>query len=583
MISNPGKAQHGLSRRTGAVLIAFTMATSGLLAIAAPASAVPALTVPMGTLTSFSALAHTTITDTGSTSTFVDGVGVSPGIAITTISDDQVQSGGIHRNDAIAQQAQADLVIAYQYAEGQAGAAIAAQLGGETLHPGVHTAGATALGLTGTLILDGDGSKNSVFIIQTAGAFTAAANAQVVLTDGAQECNVFFQVEGAVTLGATADFRGNILGKGAITVGAGALFHGRAMTTLGDMTLSDNDFFEPTCARDAEVTVGAVSGSTSEAATTSTFTVVLASQPTATVTIAVTSSDTTEGTVSPGLLTFTTTDWNTAQTVTVTGVDDPADDGDITYTIALAPAAGGDYTGIDPTDVSVTNTDNDTTPGGGVSGDVAPAATGLVDTSTTCPNSLASSGFGDLAGFDDTTTHAIDCIFAYGVSNGTTGVTFTPSGTVPRWQMALFLIRQLRAHGVFVPTAMDQGFNDIGDFDQETRDAINQLSQLGITHGTSIGTFSPSNSISRWEMALFLVRSVALLGAPMPTTAPPSAGFTDIVLLDTETTTAIDQLVALGIAEGTSPSTYDPQSSVLRWQMALFLTRVLAVDGILPT
>ena len=67
---------------------------------------------------------------------------------------------------------------------------------------------------------------------------------------------------------------------------------------------------------------------TTEAGGTATFTVVLTAQPTADVTIGLSSSDTTEGTVSPASLTFTGANWNTPQTVTVTGVDDLLADGD---------------------------------------------------------------------------------------------------------------------------------------------------------------------------------------------------------------------------------------------------------------
>ena len=49
-------------------------------------------------------------------------------------------------------------------------------------------------------------------------------------------------------------------------------------------------------------------------------------------TVGLSSSDTTEGTVSPAVVTFTAANWNTAQTVTVTGVNDDLDDGDIAYT-----------------------------------------------------------------------------------------------------------------------------------------------------------------------------------------------------------------------------------------------------------
>ena len=100
---------------------------------------------------------------------------------------------------------------------------------------------------------------------------------------------------------------------------------------------------------------------TTEAGGTATFTVVLNTQPTADVTIGLSSSDTTEGTVLPASLTFTTANWNVAQTVTVTGVDDALDDGNVAYTIVTAPATSTDatYSGVNAADVAVTNTDND--------------------------------------------------------------------------------------------------------------------------------------------------------------------------------------------------------------------------------
>src|SRR5207249_6779117 len=75
---------------------------------------------------------------------------------------------------------------------------------------------------------------------------------------------------------------------------------------------------------------------TTEAGGTATFTVVLTSQPTANVTIGLTSSNTGEGTVSPASLIFTAANWNVAQTVTVTGVDDSVVDGNVAYTIVTA-------------------------------------------------------------------------------------------------------------------------------------------------------------------------------------------------------------------------------------------------------
>ncbi|QTD47748.1 endonuclease/exonuclease/phosphatase family protein [Sulfidibacter corallicola] len=100
---------------------------------------------------------------------------------------------------------------------------------------------------------------------------------------------------------------------------------------------------------------------TSETGTTAQFTVVLQSQPSADVTIAVASSDTTEGTVDVSSLTFTSSNWDTAQTVTITGVDDDVIDGSQAYTIQLSPVVSTDlcYSGVDPADVGVTNTSKD--------------------------------------------------------------------------------------------------------------------------------------------------------------------------------------------------------------------------------
>ncbi len=102
---------------------------------------------------------------------------------------------------------------------------------------------------------------------------------------------------------------------------------------------------------------------TTEGGGTAAFDVVLTKQPTADVTIGLSSSDPTEGTVSPASLTFTSTNWNSAQPVTITGVNDDVIDGPIGYTILTAAAVSTDttYNGKNADDVSVTNTDDDAT------------------------------------------------------------------------------------------------------------------------------------------------------------------------------------------------------------------------------
>ncbi len=88
---------------------------------------------------------------------------------------------------------------------------------------------------------------------------------------------------------------------------------------------------------------------------------VLAIQPTANVTVALNSSDTTEGTVSPASLTFTPGNWNQPQVATITGVDDTIADGSFSYTVITEPATSTDtrFEGYNVADVQVLNYDND--------------------------------------------------------------------------------------------------------------------------------------------------------------------------------------------------------------------------------
>jgi subtilisin family serine protease len=115
----------------------------------------------------------------------------------------------------------------------------------------------------------------------------------------------------------------------------------------------------------AGITRGTPSGTTTtEAGGAITFTVRLNSEPTANVTVGISSSDTTEGTVSASSLLFTPANWNVDQTVTVTGVDDTIYDGNIAYNAVVAASTSSDplYSGINPADVALTNLDNDPIP-----------------------------------------------------------------------------------------------------------------------------------------------------------------------------------------------------------------------------
>ncbi|NVJ89211.1 MAG: lamin tail domain-containing protein [Flavobacteriaceae bacterium] len=120
----------------------------------------------------------------------------------------------------------------------------------------------------------------------------------------------------------------------------------------------------PTAANTPGITLGAVSGNTSEDGTQATFTVVLNTQPTTDVVLNVTSGDTGEVTVDLATLTFTNANWDTPQTVTATGIDDAIQDGsiDVTITISVDDGLSDDaYDAVDDVTTTVTNEDNELT------------------------------------------------------------------------------------------------------------------------------------------------------------------------------------------------------------------------------
>ena len=125
---------------------------------------------------------------------------------------------------------------------------------------------------------------------------------------------------------------------------------------------SDNQSISATNKESAAFKVSSISGNISEAGDNATFTAHLCMAPTASVSISVTSSDTTEGTVSSSTLSYSSDNWSTPQTVTVYGVDDSLSDDNQAFKVTLGSVTTSDanYAGKNPDNVSVTNIDNET-------------------------------------------------------------------------------------------------------------------------------------------------------------------------------------------------------------------------------
>lgn len=227
---------------TGGTAVALAM---GMLAAGQTAYAAGPTTVGLGTAAPFAVLAGSTVTNTGAT-TITGDLGVSPGSAVTGFPPGTV-NGTTHTADAVALQAQADLVTAYNDAAGRTPVtAVATELGGTTLTAGVY--GNDTLGLTGTLTLDAAGDPSSVFIFKAASTLITASNSNVALINGASACKVFWQVGSSATLGTGTKFVGNILALTSIALQTGATLDGRALARNAAVTLDTNVITTAGCA-----------------------------------------------------------------------------------------------------------------------------------------------------------------------------------------------------------------------------------------------------------------------------------------------------------------------------------------------
>ena len=249
-------------------LLRRSVAVSALvLALTVPAGIARAASpVSLGTADAYAILAGSGMTNTGAS--VIDGdVGSSPthsetGFTPCPAANCVVLTGSNHDvadpNDAVTQTAKIDLQTAYDDAFSRTGgAAIVAPLGGgQTLVPGVYTSAANIF-VGGDLTLDAGGDPNAVFIFQakTGTLLTAAGisggtpNTRVLLTNGAQACNVFWQVGTSATIGTFTQFVGDILADQSITMNTRAtLDTGRVLALNGAVTLDTNTIRKAACA-----------------------------------------------------------------------------------------------------------------------------------------------------------------------------------------------------------------------------------------------------------------------------------------------------------------------------------------------
>jgi gliding motility-associated-like protein/uncharacterized repeat protein (TIGR01451 family) len=156
-------------------------------------------------------------------------------------------NGVMHDNDGATAAATADLALAYNQLNSAVPTFFPAPLlgNGQILPPGVYSIASPAtlnLGLT----LDGQGDPNAIFIFQIQGAFATNASAKVHLINGTKACNVFWKVEGLVSMATQTSMKGTIVANNsAITMSTLDTLEGRALAIAGAITIDGTLAYTP--------------------------------------------------------------------------------------------------------------------------------------------------------------------------------------------------------------------------------------------------------------------------------------------------------------------------------------------------
>jgi hypothetical protein len=296
--------------------------TTFLPAVSASAAQAP---VGLGTADSFAVLSGAGITNTGAT-TIVGDVGSFPNPAQTGFGTVTL-TGTNHAGDAVTQQAKTDLTTAYnQAAFAGPPTAVATELGGTTLTPGVYHS--ATLGITGTLTLNTLGDPSAVFIFQAESTLITAANSAVTVLNGGTACNVYWKVPSSATLGTDSHLVGTVLASTSIQATTGATIQGRLLASTASVTLDHNTITNQPCAAAiTTTTTGGSSTSTTTAPGGSTSTTAPVGSTTTTTPLGATATTLPGGataTTLPGGSTATTQPGGSVTTTTANSTSPPA-------------------------------------------------------------------------------------------------------------------------------------------------------------------------------------------------------------------------------------------------------------------
>ncbi len=197
-------------------------------------------------LANFAALAGYAVNNTGST-VITGDLGVTPGTSVTGFPPGTISGTTYTGNNANVSLGMAAVTAAFADAAGRSvgPVPVSGDLGGQTLTSGLYRSAGSLQLLGGDLTLDAKGDVNAVFIFQIASTLTTSAGRRIILVNGAQAFNVFWQVGTSATVGANSLFNGSILASQSITVNTGATVNGRLAALTGSVILQSDVITSP--------------------------------------------------------------------------------------------------------------------------------------------------------------------------------------------------------------------------------------------------------------------------------------------------------------------------------------------------
>jgi len=193
------------------------------------------------------------------------------------------------------------------------------------------------------------------------------------------------------------------------------------------------------------------------------------------------------------------------------------------------------------------------------------------------PSRADAQTFGDVA--DDYWAYQfIESLAASGITGGCGNGNYCPLSPVTRAQMAVFLERGMNGSSYSPPAATGNAFLDVAANDFAAS-YIEQLASDGITGGCGNNNYCPDVTVTRDQMAVFLLRAKY-----SSSYSPPAAtGIFADVPVNHWAAGWIEQLAAEGITAGCGGDNYCPGSEVTRDQMAVFLVRTFSLPIIVPS